>query len=271
MSPTPKHALMPHHHRPTMIDSHPHWVVRGADGTKLATIYTSEATGHGAEFASEVGGSLTCLIIPGSPCLPLTAPEAAAPLAWTDVCAEVGAMLAADGWVVCWPASDTDHPVWSDQEAEFFDSVADHAYAEGRTEAARDFAAERASLRAERDAAVADAAGWRSYAATAAKLDAAMSASHEVEIEAWRAFGLDIVKLLASPGEEGCEAPDLSTLPGLRDDVMGLVAEVARLRAVIAEAAAALPLHPADGYLAPPEDDAEAVRVALLAALGGGR
>jgi hypothetical protein len=82
-----------------------------------------------------------------------------------------------------------------------------------------------ATLRAERDAALADAAGWRSYAATAAKLDAAMSASHEVEIEAWRAFGLDIVKLLASPGEEGCEAPDLSTLPGLRDDVMGLAAE----------------------------------------------
>jgi hypothetical protein len=148
MSPTLKHALMPHYARPTMIDSHPHWVVRGADGTKLATIYTSEATGHGAEFASEVGGSLTCLIIPGSPCLPLTAPEAAAPLAWADVAAEVGAMLAADGWIVCWPVADlvTDAPVWGDQEADFFDAVADHAYAEGRTEAARDFAAERALL-----------------------------------------------------------------------------------------------------------------------------
>lgn len=50
-----------------------------------------------------------------------------------------------------------------------------------------------------------------------------------------------------------------------------LAPEVARLRAVIAEAADALPLHIEGGYLTPPEADAEAVRQALLAALGGGR
>jgi hypothetical protein len=45
--------------------------------------------------------------------------------------------------------------------------------------------------------------------------------------------------------------------------------EVARLRAVIAEAAADLPLHPEGAHLTPPEADAEEVRQALLAALRG--
>ena len=48
-----------------------------------------------------------------------------------------------------------------------------------------------------------------------------------------------------------------------------LRAEVARLRAVIAEAAAELPVHPEGVYLTPPEADAEAVRQTLLAAIGG--
>lgn len=55
----------------------------------------------------------------------------------------------------------------------------------------------------------------------------------------------------------------------LRAERDAALADVARLRAVIAEAAAALPLHPEGGYLTPPEADAEAVRVALLAALRG--
>jgi hypothetical protein len=46
-------------------------------------------------------------------------------------------------------------------------------------------------------------------------------------------------------------------------------AERDRLRAVIAEAASDLPSHPEGAYLTPPEADAEAVRVALLAALRG--
>jgi hypothetical protein len=50
---------------------------------------------------------------------------------------------------------------------------------------------------------------------------------------------------------------------------LAALAERDRLRAVIADAAAALPLHPAGGYLTPPEADAEAVRQALLAAIGG--
>jgi hypothetical protein len=48
-------------------------------------------------------------------------------------------------------------------------------------------------------------------------------------------------------------------------------AERDRLRAVIAEAAAALPLHPAGAYLTPPEADADGVRQALRAALRGDR
>jgi hypothetical protein len=45
--------------------------------------------------------------------------------------------------------------------------------------------------------------------------------------------------------------------------------EVARLRTLIAEAADDLPLHPEGAHLTPAEADAEAVRVALLAALRG--
>jgi len=154
-----KHALMPHHSRPKFIDGHPHWIVRSADGARLATLYTSDINGHGADFSAEVGGTLTCRVVPGSPCLPLTNPGAVPHLAWADVAAEVGAMLAADGWTVCWPVSDpvTDAPVWGDQEADFFDAVADHAYAEGRTDSVRDFTAERDALRARAEAAEAKA------------------------------------------------------------------------------------------------------------------
>jgi len=164
-----KHALMPHHSRHKLIDGHPHWIVRSADGAKLATLYTSDINGHGADFSAEVGGSLTCRVVPGSPCLPLANPGAVPPLAWADVAAEVGAMLAADGWTVCWPVSApvTDVPVWGDQEADFFDAVADHAYAEGRTEAARDFAAERDALRARAEAAEAALATARAEGAAA--------------------------------------------------------------------------------------------------------
>jgi hypothetical protein len=251
-----------------MIDSHPHWVVRSADGTKLATLYTSEATGHGAEFAAEVGGSLTCLIIPGSPCLPLTAPEASAPLAWADVCAEVGAMLAADGWVVCWPTSDTDSaPVWSDQEAEFFDSVADHAYAEGRTEAARNFATERDTLRAERDAALADVTAWRGFAASVAVAvhpgDAGLVIADHLAVD-------DLPDLLAAVervvGERAAALAERDSARGERDR---LRAEVKRLREAITACADYLPLHPDGAPLTPAEDDGEEVRLHLLAALRG--
>jgi hypothetical protein len=55
----------------------------------------------------------------------------------------------------------------------------------------------------------------------------------------------------------------------LRAERDAALAERDRLRTLIAEAAAALPLHPEGAYLTPPEADAEAVRVALLAALRG--
>ena len=50
---------------------------------------------------------------------------------------------------------------------------------------------------------------------------------------------------------------------------LAALAERDRLLAIIAEAAAALPLHPAGKYLTPAEDDGEEVRVYLLAALRG--
>jgi hypothetical protein len=55
-----------------------------------------------------------------------------------------------------------------------------------------------------------------------------------------------------------------------RTEIRALRAERDRLRAVIAEAAADLPLHPEGAFLTPPEADAEAARVALLAALEPG-
>jgi len=199
-----KHALMPHNSRPKFIDGHPHWIVRSADGAKLATLYTSDINGHGADFSAEVGGSLTCRSVPGGPCLPLTNPSAVPPLAWTDVAAEVGAMLAADGWTVCWPVSDpvTDAPVWSDQEADFLDAVADHAYAEGRTDSVRDFAAERDALRA-------CAAKWE---------DAA---------QVWRTFAVDVA------GVTGARDPDDVGI----EDLRGLAGAVERLRAFALEVA----------------------------------
>jgi hypothetical protein len=47
------------------------------------------------------------------------------------------------------------------------------------------------------------------------------------------------------------------------------LAERDRLRTLIAEAADDLPLHPEGAHLTPPEADAEAVRLTLLAALRG--
>jgi hypothetical protein len=99
--------------------------------------------------------------------------------------------------------------------------------------------AERDAAVARAEAAEADAAGWKSYAAAAAKLDATMSASHGSEIEAWRNFGLDIVKLIALPGEQGHEVPDVSALADLRWGVISLMAErddaVARAEAAESE------------------------------------
>jgi hypothetical protein len=59
------------------------------------------------------------------------------------------------------------------------------------------------------------------------------------------------------------------TEDALRAERDAALAERARLRALIAEAAADLPLHPEGAHLTQPEEDAEAVRVALLAALRG--
>ena len=83
--------------------------------------------------------------------------------------------------------------------------------------------------------------------------------------------GLDIVRSLSGGYDAWEEAvvDHLSPEPHTVEE--RLRAEVARLRAVIASAAADLPLRPEGAFLTPPEADAEAVRVALLAALRGGR
>jgi hypothetical protein len=77
-----------------------------------------------------------------------------------------------------------------------------------------------------------------------------------------------IIAAIGSVGPEDAEdaARRLGDVAVERDAAL---AERDRLRAVIAEAAADLPSRPEGAYLTPPEDDAEAVRLALLAALRG--
>lgn len=167
--------------------------------------------------------------------------------------------------------------------------------------------AERATLRAERDAAEADVGaaedrGYRLGAAACLAAAEAVLASAERRAEsaaacstflrAYRRGSVNIARqirdsLLSHAGErapmtdiesKARPLPDVPEVARLRadsdalaDELDAMEAEAARLRAVIAEAAAALPSHPADGYLTPPEADAEAVRVALLAALDAER
>lgn len=155
-----------------------------------------------------------------------------------------------------------------------------------------------ATLRAERDAA--EDRGYRLGAAACLAAAEAVLASVERRadnstagstfLRAYRRGSVNIARqirdsLLSHAGERAPmtdieskarplpDAPEVARLraesDALADELDAMEAEAARLRAVIAEAAAELPLHPADGHLTPPEADAEAVRVALLAALGG--
>jgi hypothetical protein len=180
--------------------------------------------------------------------------------------------------------------------------------------------AERASLRAERDAALADVSAAVMYALDSVAHERARALAAEAErdaaladVTAWRGFAGsvavavhpdgtgaviadhlavdDLPDLLAAVErvvvERGAALARVGTAERDRDIFRGAflttkteraaalaerdaaLAERDRLRAVIAEAAAALPLHPEGAHLTPPEADAEAVRVALLAALRG--
>jgi hypothetical protein len=74
------------------------WLIKSTGGHKVATIYESAINGHGADFSGNLGGPLTGRIVPGSPLLPLTKPEAKIPLTWDEVADEVVALLRAHGW-----------------------------------------------------------------------------------------------------------------------------------------------------------------------------
>jgi hypothetical protein len=148
--------------------------------------------------------------------------------------------------------------------------------------------AERASLRAERDAALADVTAWRGFAASVAVAvhpgDAGLVIADHLAVD-------DLPDLLAAVervvAERDAALARVGTAERDRDIFRGAFlatkternaalaerdsarGERDRLRAVIAEAADDLPLHPEGAHLTPPEADAEAVRVALLAALRG--
>jgi hypothetical protein len=144
------------------------------------------------------------------------------------------------------------------------------------------------ALRAERDAALADVVAWRGFAGSVAVAvhpdgTGAVIADH-LAID-------DLPDLLSAVGrvvgERDAALARVGTAERDRDIFRGAFlatkteraaalaqrdsarAERDRLRAVIAEAADDLPLHPEGAHLTPPEADAEAVRLALLAALRG--
>jgi hypothetical protein len=111
-------------------------------------------------------------------------------------------------------------------------------------------------------------------AALVAALEAALAdaAALRSEVDQWRALGLDIVDARRLLSE--CESA-LKIVRAREQVERGLriaaEAEVTRLRADIIEVVADLP-HPVEGACSTrPEAEPEAVRLRLLAALGGGR
>jgi hypothetical protein len=134
---------------------------------------------------------------------------------------------------------------------------------------------------AERDAALADVVAWRGFAGSVA---VAVHPNGTGAVIADHLAVDDLPDLLAAVErvvrERTAALAERDSARGERDRLRAVAkttlsraheadSEAARLRDVIAEAASNLPLHPLGAHLTPPEADAEAVRVALLAALRG--
>jgi hypothetical protein len=166
--PVRGYAILPRPDAPYSIDpdtAGTTWRVATPDGVVLAVIYASKLIGHGAEMRIEAGGDAAGQILGlGRPRLPLTRPDeddSPLPLGWSDVLAEVAALLEREGWV-CLCDAEQLHDAYA-RSLLVAPLMEEHHAALARAEAAeaeRDaapFIAARDTLRAERDEAIARA------------------------------------------------------------------------------------------------------------------
>ena len=178
--PVRGYAILPRPDDPYSIDpdtAGTTWRVITPDGVVLAVIYASKVIGHGAEMMAEAAGEASCQILGfGRPRLPLTRPgevDPPLPLGWSDMLAEVAALLEREGWVCLCDAEQLHDayarallvaPLMEGRHA----ALARAEAAEAERDAAP-FIAARDTLRAERDAAIAERDRLSGVIADAAK------------------------------------------------------------------------------------------------------